>query len=111
MTDKIVVFCTCGSPEEAETLARMLVERRLAACVNIVPSLRSIYRWQGKIEDAAEWLLLIKTSRARFEELSETLRAAHSYQVPEILALPAIAGSPDYLAWIEKETSPAQIHE
>jgi periplasmic divalent cation tolerance protein len=111
MTDKIVVLSTCGSPEEAERLARLLVDRRLAACVNIVTPVRSIYRWQGAVEDAAEWLLLIKTSRARFEELSETLRAAHSYEVPEILALPAVAGSHSYLDWIGRETSHAEINE
>ncbi|MCU1257137.1 MAG: CutA1 divalent ion tolerance protein [Bryobacterales bacterium] len=104
MTDKIVLFTTCGSPEEAERLARMVVERRLAACVNILPPVRSIYRWRGTIEESAESLLLIKTSRPRFDELSAALRAAHSYEVPEILALPVVAGSPDYLAWLEKET-------
>lgn len=111
MTDKIVVFCTCGSYEEAARLARMLVERRLAACVNIVPQVRSIFRWQGQIDDALESLLLIKTSHARFTELSEAIHRAHSSDVPEILALPAIAGSADYLAWIAKETDPADIHE
>jgi periplasmic divalent cation tolerance protein len=104
MTDKIVIFNTCASSEEAARLARMLVERRLAACVNILPPIRSIYRWQGKIEDATEWLLIIKTSRPRFEELSEALRAAHSYDVPEILALPIVAGSPAYLDWLSTET-------
>ena len=104
MTDKIVLFTTCGSPEEAERLARMVVERRLAACVNILPPVRSIYRWRGNIEESAESLLLIKTSRPRFDKLSEALRAAHSYEVPEILALPVIAGSPEYLDWLEKET-------
>jgi periplasmic divalent cation tolerance protein len=104
MTDKIVLFTTCRSPDEAERLARMVVERRLAACVNILPPVRSIYRWRGKIEESAESLLLIKTSRPRFDELSEALRAAHSYEVPEILALPVVAGSPGYLDWLEKET-------
>lgn len=104
MTDKIVLFTTCGSPDEAERLARMVVERRLAACVNILPPIRSIYRWRGNIEESAESLLLIKTSRPRFDELSEALRSAHSYEVPEILALPVVAGSPDYLDWLEKQT-------
>ncbi len=104
MTDKIVVFCACGSADEAESIARLLVERRLAACVNIVSPVRSIYRWQGKIEDAAEWLLLIKTSTPRFAQLSDALRAAHSYEVPEIVALPVIDGSPAYLEWLAKET-------
>lgn len=104
MTDKIVVLCACGSPEEAERLARLVVELHLAACVNITAPMRSIYRWKGKIEDADECLLLIKSTRARFEELSDALRAAHSYDVPEILALPAVAGSPSYLNWIDTET-------
>jgi periplasmic divalent cation tolerance protein len=104
MTDKIIALSTCGSADEAERLARLLVDRRLAACVNILAPVRSIYRWEGKVEDVAEWLLFIKTSLSRFEELSETVRAAHSYQLPEIVALPLIAGFPAYLDWLEEET-------
>jgi periplasmic divalent cation tolerance protein len=101
MTDKIVIVSTCSTEEEAERLARMLVERRLAACVNVVPQVRSFYRWQGAIESAGEFLLLIKSSRERFDELRAVLAAEHSYEVPEIIALPVIAGSDDYLAWID----------
>ena len=98
MTDKIVVFSTCASPEDAERIARRLVEARLAACVNIVPGIRSIYRWQGKVEDAAEQLLVIKSSRAVFPALRAEIEKIHPYEVPEILALPVVDGSEKYLA-------------
>jgi periplasmic divalent cation tolerance protein len=101
MTDKIVVLSTCASEEEAERLARMLVERRLAACVNVLPNMRSVYRWNGAIESAAECLLVIKSSRARFESLRQAIEAAHSYELPETLALPVIDASPTYLEWLE----------
>lgn len=106
MTDKIVVFSTCGSAEEAERLARRLIESRFAACVNVIAPVRSFYRWKGAIENAEEWLLAIKTSRAHFEALRTVLEGAHSYEVPEVLALPVIAGSPNYLAWLEGELAP-----
>jgi periplasmic divalent cation tolerance protein len=101
MTDKIVVLSTCGSVEEAEKIARLLVERQLAACVNVLAGLQSIYRWEGAVESAAEWLLVIKSSRARFDELRVALEAAHSYKVPEILALPVVEGSQNYLNWLD----------
>jgi periplasmic divalent cation tolerance protein len=103
MTDKIVVLSTCGSAEEAATIARALVERRLAACVNIVAGVRSIYHWKGAIEEAAEWLLLIKSSRALLEQLQEGLREVHSYETPEIVALEIAAGSERYLEWMDAE--------
>jgi len=103
MTDKIVVISTCGSEEEAVRIAKHLVEARIAACVSLIPKIRSIYRWEGKVEDAAEWMLIIKSSRPRFEALQTALAAAHSYEVPEIIALPIVDGSPDYLAWLETE--------
>jgi periplasmic divalent cation tolerance protein len=101
MTDKIVVLSTCASAEEAEKLARSLVEQHLAACVNVVSGIQSYYRWQGKIEQAGEFLLLIKSSRARFAELCAALERAHSYEVPEVIALPIVDGAPNYLNWIE----------
>jgi len=107
MTDKIVVLCTCSSEEEALAIARQLVDKRLAACVNLVQPVRSIYRWQGKVEDAAEALLIIKSRRPLFEELSKAIAAAHSYQVPEIIALPIIDGASSYLDWVDAETRPA----
>jgi len=101
MTDKIVVLSTCDSQESAATLARELVEQRLAACVNILPGARSIYRWQGKIEDASEWVLVIKTRRDLFAPLRETIAKTHSYEVPEVIALPILDGSEPYLAWLD----------
>ncbi len=106
MTGKIVVLSTAGSPEEAEKLARALVEARLAACVNIVPRIRSIYRWQGVVQDEAELLLIIKTTRDLLAKVQETIAHLHSYTVPEAIALPIADGSPDYLDWIDKETQP-----
>jgi len=103
MTEKIVVLSTCGSEEEAARIAKRLVEGHLAACVNLIPRVRSFYRWQGKVEDAAEWLLVIKSSRTRFEALRAVLEAAHSYELPEVLALPVVDGSPNYLAWLTAE--------
>lgn len=103
MTNKIVVMSTCGSGEEASRLARELVSRRAAACVNIVAPVRSVYRWKGQIEEASEWLLIAKTDRDSFDLLRSVLEAAHSYELPEVIALPIIAGSPTYLAWLEGE--------
>ena len=106
MTDARVVFTTAGSIAEAERIARALVERRLAACVNILPQIRSIYRWQGKIEDAAEILLLIKTSAERFPAVRDAIRELHSYDVPECICLPITDGSPDYLKWLVENMQP-----
>lgn len=100
MTGEIVILCTCSSQEEADKLAMLLVEARLAACVNALPGVRSTYRWQGAVERAEEVLLLIKTSSDLFAQVEEKLRAAHSYEVPEVLALPVCAGSANYLEWL-----------
>jgi periplasmic divalent cation tolerance protein len=104
MTSKIVVLSTCASQEDAERIGSGLVEKRLAACVSIVPGVTSIYRWQGAIERAAEWLLLIKTRAELFEEVSAELKRLHTYEVPEIVSLDVTEGSPAYLAWIDTET-------
>ncbi len=101
MTDKIVVLSTCATEEEAEKLARVLVEARVAACVTMVPGVRSVYRWQGAIESAAECLLIIKSSRQLFESLRMALEEAHVYDVPELLAVPVVEGSANYLNWLE----------
>lgn len=101
MTDKIVVFSTTGSTEEGEKIARVLVEKRLAACVNVLPGGRSFYRWQGTLESSSECLLVIKSRRDLFEQLRSALEEAHSYEVPEVLALPVLDGSPAYLKWLE----------
>jgi periplasmic divalent cation tolerance protein len=103
MTEKIVVLSNCGSEEEARRVARALVEARVAACVNILPGIQSIYRWQGAIQEDSEWMLVIKSTRSMFDRLSVELRKAHSYQVPEVLAIPVIAGDQDYLDWMDRE--------
>jgi periplasmic divalent cation tolerance protein len=101
MTDKIVVLVTCGSQTEARSIAKSLVERRLAACVQeIGVPVRSTYRWKGKIETTKEVLLLIKTSRTRFAALQKLVKELHSYEVPEIIALNIEDGSREYLEWI-----------
>jgi len=100
MTDKIVVLSTCASPEEAEKIARALVEKKLAACVNILPAVRSIYRWKDGIEDDQETLLLIKSSRALFGELRAEIQKLHSYEIPEAIAIPIVDGLERYLEWI-----------
>jgi periplasmic divalent cation tolerance protein len=107
MTDKLVVLVTCPSAKEAERIASALVQARLAACGNILQSpVRSIYRWKEKIESAREFLLLIKTSRRRFSELQAAIKQLHSYEVPEIIALPIAAGSQGYLSWLAESIAP-----
>ena len=103
--EAIVVFITAANSEEAARLADMLVERRLAACVQILPEMESVYRWQGKIERQKEVLLIAKTTKSRFEELEREVRAIHSYETPEILALSLAAGSPPYLDWLNSSVS------
>lgn len=100
MTDKRIVLSTASSEEEARKIARYLVELRFAACVNIVPHVESIYRWQEKIESSREWLLVIKTSAERFSSVRDAIRALHSYELPECIALTVEDGSPDYLQWL-----------
>jgi periplasmic divalent cation tolerance protein len=103
MTDKIVVLTTCESEEQAQRIARSLVEKRLAACVNILPKARSVYHWKGAIEEAQELILLIKSRRDIFETLRAELLKMHSYEVPEAIALSVVDGSHAYLAWIDRE--------
>ena len=96
-----IVLVTCGSRAEARRIARAIVSRRLAACVNLLESpVQSVYRWKGKIEKAREFLLLIKTSSARLASLETEVKRLHSYDVPEFVALPILAGSPAYLRWL-----------
>jgi periplasmic divalent cation tolerance protein len=104
MEETILVLCTAPNPDAAEKLARGIVEANLAACVNIVPGLRSIYVWKGNVHDEPEVQLLIKTRRARYEQLEAWIKAHHSYEVPEILALPIVAGSTEYLSWLSERT-------
>lgn len=102
--NQLVVFCTCPDPKSAEDIATALVEERLAACVNLVPGLTSIYRWQGSLRREPECLLLIKTTATRFEALRCRLRALHPYEVPEIIGLPSSHGDPAYLQWLTENT-------
>jgi periplasmic divalent cation tolerance protein len=106
MTDKIVVLSACDSEEQATRLARHLVELRLAACVNIVAGARSVYRWKGAMEEAAEWILVIKSRRDLFSSLRSEIAKIHSYEVPELLALPVVEGAESYLAWMDRELIP-----
>ena len=109
MTDKVVVLTTCDSEMLAEQLARHLVEHRLAACVNILPKARSVYRWQEKMEDAGEWVLLIKSRRDLFASVRAEIQKLHTYEVPEVIALPVVDGSDAYLAWLDGQlTVPAE---
>src|SRR5579864_9200004 len=103
MTDKIVVLVTCRSQSEAKKIARAVVEARLAACANVLGApVQSIYRWKGKVERAKEVLVLLKTARKRFSALEREIRRMHSYETPEIIAVPIVAGSAAYLRWIEE---------
>lgn len=104
MPDHIVVYITVPSPEEGERIAKGLVEKKLASCVSIVPGLRSIYRWQGKIWDEMELLVIAKTKGPLFERLEEEVKSIHSYKVPEIIAVPIVKGSKEYLDWIGENT-------
>jgi periplasmic divalent cation tolerance protein len=105
--DFVVVFVTAGSADEAHRIARALVAERLAGCVNVVGPVQSIYRWHDAVEEAAEHLLVMKARAHDVPVLSERVRALHSYDVPEVLALPVTAGSEDYLAWLGAVTSRA----
>ncbi|MCX7703182.1 MAG: divalent-cation tolerance protein CutA [Planctomycetota bacterium] len=103
MAEEIVVFSTCSSRDEAERLTEALISERKAACVNIIPSLSSVYWWKGKIERSEEVLLVIKTLKSLIEEVITLIKANHSYTVPEIIAVPIVAGNPDYLKWLRDE--------
>lgn len=101
MTDFQIVLSTCADREQAERIATRLVEQQLAACVNILPGVQSIYRWQGNVESAGEVLMVIKTSAALTLEVQSTIASLHSYEVPELLVLPVSGGSESYLAWLK----------
>jgi periplasmic divalent cation tolerance protein len=102
MTDKIVVLSACGSAEEGARIARALVEKKLAACVNVMPAVRSVYRWKGAIEEQEEALLVIKSNRGLFNQLRAEIEKLHSYEVPEVIAVPIVEGSEEYLEWLER---------
>jgi periplasmic divalent cation tolerance protein len=103
MTGKIMVISSCGSEEEAARIATHLVSEKVAACVSMIPRVRSFYRWENKLEDSAEVLLVIKSSRELFDRLRRELESVHSYHVPEVLAMPVVDGAPNYLAWMDGE--------
>jgi len=103
MTDKIIVYSTCASAEEAERIAKGLVEKRVAACVAVTPGVRSHYWWKDALEQSEEWGLTIKSRRDLFDALCAELRKTHSYEVPEILAVPVVDGAASYLEWMDSE--------
>ena len=104
MEQALLVLTNLADMASARLLAQALVEQRLAACVNMLPAVQSIYRWNDVIEEAAEVTLLIKTTTARYEELEQAIRALHPYELPEVIAVPVSAGSSAYLGWIAQET-------
>jgi len=104
MTEIVVAMCSCPDEAVAQQLASDLVRLRLAACVNIVPKIRSIYRWRDEVQDEGEALMIMKTTRVAYAELQSWLQQNHPYDVPEVLALPVQAGSADYLDWVLNET-------
>jgi periplasmic divalent cation tolerance protein len=101
----IVVLVTAGSAENAETIARALVSERIAACVNVLPGVRSIYRWKGDVSVDSEWLLVIKTVRGRFDATEARVKSLHAYELPEVIALDVTTGSEAYLAWLVDSVS------
>ena len=105
MSERVVAFSTVAKAEDAERIARVLVERRLAACVNVVPGVVSVYRWKGEVCRDEERLLVIKTRADRLEALREALVGLHPYEVPELVALPIESGHPPYLDWLDESVS------
>ena len=102
MTNKRIVLSTAGSEDEARKIAHHLVEQRLAACVNIIPRIESVYRWEGKVESNREYLLLIKTSSKMFPEVRDAILELHSYELPECVEIAVEDGSSEYLQWVEE---------
>ena len=100
-----IVLSTCPDPASADQLANTIIEHGVAACVNIVPGIRSLYRWQGKVESSQEQLLLIKTHKSQYNSLQQLIRNKHPYELPEIIAVPIEAGLPEYLSWIDNNLS------
>lgn len=108
MADRfVIILATCSSKQEADRIAASILKKRLAACGNIVGGIRSRFWWKGRIDSANEVLLILKTRAANFKEIEKEIKRIHSYEVPEIIALPIVAGSKEYLGWIKKETHAA----
>ena len=105
MAEEIIILITVSSPDEGEKIARALVAEHLVACVNAIPGVRSFFFWEGKVQDAAEVLLVCKSRKALMEKVIERVKSLHSYTVPEIIALPIVSGSPAYLAWVNDSTT------
>ena len=103
MTSHRIILTTAGSHREARKIARALVELRLAACVNIVPKVESVYRWQGKVETAQEWMLIIKTSQKRYKAVEKVIKQLHSYDLPECISIAVETGSKEYLKWLGEQ--------
>ncbi|WP_024871586.1 divalent-cation tolerance protein CutA [Tolumonas lignilytica] len=106
MTDTIVVLCTCPDEHCARTLAHALLSEKLAACVNLIPAVTSLYYWQGQLEESAEVQIIIKSRRTLFGILQQRIQALHPYDIPEILALPVLSGNAAYLQWLQEQTTP-----
>jgi periplasmic divalent cation tolerance protein len=107
--DAIVVFVTTSSEEEAAALAKLLVEQHLVACVNVLPKMKSFFQWEGKISEEVECMMILKTKISLFNALEKTILAQHSYDVPEIIALPIVKGSESYLSWVQDMTRKPRI--
>jgi periplasmic divalent cation tolerance protein len=103
MTPYIQIATTTATKEEAEQIAAVLIEQRLVACAQVTGPVASVYHWQNKVETGTEWLCMLKTREVLFERVTTAIRDVHSYQCPEIVAIPIVAASPDYLAWLERE--------
>jgi periplasmic divalent cation tolerance protein len=110
VTDKIVILVTCHNRVQARKIAEHLVEAKLAACVNVTSHVESIYRWKGKVHADREYLLVIKTRRGNFRAVKAAVCALHSYENPEVIALPIVEGSPDYLQWIDESVEPPRAN-
>ncbi len=106
MTDKIVILVTAANPDEGRKIAHHLVEAQLAACVNILPAIESVYRWQSQVLEEEECLLIIKSAAALFAEIESAIARLHSYQTPEFICLPIVEGSHKYLRWISESVRP-----
>lgn len=104
MSEEVVILITASSPEEAENIARKLVDEHLVACVNVIPGVRSFFFWEGKTQDASETLMICKSRQPVMDRIIARVRSLHSYTVPEIIALPVVAGLPEYLRWVRDST-------
>ena len=109
MSDELIVFVTVPSGEDASRIGEALVSERLAACVNVVPGIESIYRWEGEVTRDAEWLLIIKTTEERFEEMERRVKELHVYATPEVIALRISRGSDEYLKWLRESITPNEL--